>query len=90
MCYLFKRASYSLLFQYHYPVVITAITTAPLATVVLMLAVWKCYTKSSPGGTGGEEEEEEVYEEMGGDEGGVAVANDPMYMEIGDRGESII
>ena len=89
MCFKKKRASNSLLFQYHYPVAITAITTALLATVVLILAVWKCYTKSSPGGTGGEKgggegEEEEVYEEMGGDEGGVAVANDLTYMEIGD------
>ena len=73
-----------------------------LATVVFLLvqiAICKCYTKSSPGGTGkrggegeGEEEgeEEEVYMKMGGDEGGVAVisgsnkANDPTYMEIGD------
>ena len=85
MCSLFKRASNSLLFQYHYPVVITVITTALLATVVLMLvqiAVCKC--NKSPileelEGGEEEEEEEEVYEEMGGDERGVAVANDPTY-----------
>ena len=70
----------------------------------MQIAICKCYTKSSPGGTGKrggeregeeEEEEEEVYEEMGGDEGGVAViigsnkANDPTHMEIGDRGDTI-
>ena len=70
--------------------------TALLATVVFLLvqiAICKCHTKSSPGGTGKRgrerEGEEEVYMKrwVHGDEGSVVViigSNNPTYMEIGD------
>ena len=71
--------------------VITAIATALLATVItmlLMITVFKCHPKFTPGGTetatsaGGEGQE---YEEVDGGKGGVAVS-DPTYMEVGGKG----
>ena len=59
--------------------------------MAVLVVVCKCQLKSRPGGTGtgvlagGEGEQE--YEQMGRDEGGVAVrgGNDPMYMEVGEQ-----
>ena len=69
-------------------VVLTAILTALLATVifvVVQVVVCKRQLKSKPGG--GVSEGEQVYEQMGRDEGGVAMrgGTDPMYMEVGER-----
>ena len=72
-------------------VVLTAILTALLATVIFVLVqvvVCKYQLKSRPGGAGrGISEGEQVYEQIGRDEGGVAVrgGTDPMYMEVGER-----
>ena len=75
--------------------VITAIVTALLATVVFLvvqIAVCKLHPKYRSGEVGvlagGEGQ---VYEEVGGDEGGVAVlggdkVSDPTYMEVGEGG----
>ena len=71
--------------------VITVIATALLTTVISMIVVitvFKCHPKFTPGGTetatsvGGEGQE---YEEVDGGKGGVA-ASDPTYMEVGERG----
>ena len=75
-------------------VVLTAILTALLATVIfvaVLVVVFKCQIKSRPGGSGtgvlagGEGEQE--YEQIGRDEGGVAVkgGTDPKYMEVGEQ-----
>ena len=75
--------------------VITAIVTTLLVTVVfvvVMIAVCKFHPKFRSGGAepsaGGEGQ---VYEEVGGDERGVAVlggkgVRDPTYMEVGEGG----
>ena len=75
--------------------VITAIVTALLATVVFLvviIAICKFHPKLRSGGAetsaGGEGQ---VYEEVGGDEGDVAVlggkgVSDPTYMEVGEGG----
>ena len=75
--------------------VVTAIVTALLVTVVsvvIQIAICKFHRKLRSGGVGvlagGEGQ---VYEEVGGDEGGVAVVGgekvrDPTYMEVGDGG----
>ena len=71
--------------------VITAITTALLATVIFVLvliAVCKCHPKITPGaaetGTSAGEGEGQEYEQMDMGEGGVAVS-DPTYMEVGEK-----
>ena len=72
--------------------VFTAIVTALLATVVFLviqIVVCKFHPKLRPSGAGGEGQ---VYEEVGGDEGGVAVlgvkeVSGPTYMEVGEGGE---
>ena len=70
--------------------VISVIVTVLLATVIFVLvqiAVCKCHPKFTPGGAesvvpaGGEEPA--VYEQVGGDERGMAVS-DPTYMEVGE------
>ena len=70
--------------------VITVIATALLATVIsvlVMITVFKCHQKFTPGGAeratsvGGEGKE---YEEVVGGKGDVAVS-DPTYMEVGER-----
>ena len=75
--------------------VITAIVTALLATVVfvvVMIAICKFHPKFISGGAGTSAGGEgQVYEEVGGDEGGVAVlggeeVSDPTYMEVGEGG----
>ena len=56
--------------------------------MAVQVVVCKCQLKSRPGRTGtGVLEGEQVYEQMGRDEGGVAVrgGTDPMYMEVGER-----
>ena len=56
--------------------------------MVVQVVVCKYQLKSRPGRTGtGITEGEQVYEQMGRDEGGVAVrgGNDPTYMEVGER-----
>ena len=75
--------------------VITAIVTALLEVVVFLvviIAICKFHPKFRSGGAGvlagGEGQ---VYEEVGGDEGGVAVVGgkemkDPTYMEVGEGG----
>ena len=65
---------------------ITAIATALLTTVISVLvtiAVYKCHSKFTPGGTSARGEGQE-YEEVDGGKGGVAVS-DPIYMEAGER-----
>ena len=75
--------------------VVTAIVTALLATVVLLvviIAICKFHPKFRSGETGTSTGGEgQVYEEVGGDEGGVAVVGgdqmrDPTYMEVGEGG----
>ena len=78
--------------------VITAIVTTLLATVIFVMvqiAVCKFHPKLKSGGAGvlagGEGQ---VYEEVGGDEGGVATlggqkVRDPTYMEVGEGGGKI-
>ena len=75
--------------------VITAIVTALLVTVVsivIQITICKFHPKLKSGGVGmlagGEGQ---VYEEVGGDEGGVAMlggdkVRDPTYMEVGEGG----
>ena len=68
-------------------VVVTALLTTAIF-VLVQIAVCKCHPKFTPGGAetgtsaGGEGQE---YEEVGGDEGGVAVS-DPTYMEVDGGG----
>ena len=77
---------------------ITAIVTALLVTVVsvvIQITICKFHPKLRSGGVGmlagGEGQ---VYEEVGGDEGGVAMlggqkVRDPTYMEVGEGGGKI-
>ena len=73
--------------------IITAIVTALLEAVffVVLVAVCKCHPKFKSVRDGvSTGEKEQVYEEMGGDEGGVAVlggegVSDPYYMEGGGK-----
>ena len=71
--------------------VITAIITALLATVIFVLvliAVYKCHPKFTPGGaetetgTSAGEGDGQEYEQIDTLEGGMAVS-DPTYMEVG-------
>ena len=71
--------------------IVTAIVTALLVTVVfvVVLAVCKFHPKLKSGKAG--VSAGEVYEEVGGDEGGVAVlggeeVSDPTYIEVGEGG----
>ena len=75
--------------------VITAIVTALLATVVFLMvqiAICKFHPKLRSGGVGvSAGGEGQVYEEVDGNEGGVAVlggdkVSDPTYMEVGEGG----
>ena len=75
--------------------VITAIVTVLLVTVVFVvvqIAVCKFHPKYRSSGVGvSAGEEGQVYEEVGGDEKGVAVVcgekvKDPTYMEVGEGG----
>ena len=75
--------------------VITAIVTAILEAVVFLvviIAICKFHPKLRSGGIGvSAAGEGQVYEEVGGDEGGVAVegvkgVSDPTYMEVGEGG----
>ena len=71
--------------------VVTAIVIALLEAViflVVMIVICKFHPKYRSGGAGGEGQ---VYEEVGGDEGGVAAlggkgVSDPTYMEVGEGG----
>ena len=74
---------------------ITVIVTALLATVVfvvIQIALCKFHPKLRSGKAGvSAGGEGQVYEEVGGDEGGVAVlggkgVRDPTYMEVGEGG----
>ena len=68
--------------------VITAIATALLATVLVMIAVCKCHPKFTPGGVeAGTSARGEVqeYEEVDGGRGCVAVSV-PTYMEVDGGG----
>ena len=74
---------------------ITVIVTALLATVVfvvIQIALCKFHPKLRSGKAGASAGgERQVYEEVGGDEGGVAVVGgkgvrDPTYMEVGEGG----
>ena len=75
--------------------VVTAIVTAILEAVVFLvviIAICKSHPKFRSGGVGvSAGGEGQVYEEVGGDEGGVAVVGgkgvgDPTYMEVGEDG----
>ena len=76
-------------------IIIAVIVTALLATVVFVMvqiAICKFHLKFRSGGAGTSAGGEgQVYEEVGGDEGGVAVVGgkevrDPTYMEVGEGG----
>ena len=99
------RCAIFFLFQYHYPMINChhchhhsqpcwpqiAISASAKSPVLEELGKEEGRGGEGEGGEGGGG----VHEEMGGDEGGVAViigsnkANDPTYMEIGDRGDTI-
>ena len=72
--------------------VITAIVTSLLEAVVflvVLIAICKFHPKFRSGGAGvSAGGEGQVYEEVGGDERGVAVVGgeDPTYMEVGEGG----